>query len=420
MTQRDIPDKNGETRNKIVKESSSQLKDGEKRACGIASSFGENETNDEPGVTIREETSLKLNAATSPLGEVKLFLSCDSAVGKPKIHMPTLDAVIKLTEEKCLRSYKITDPNFSVMELLGHVCESFLELGTDSVDKSQDRSDGMVNNLQTYDVLKAPTSLDALEGSKEKNGVPLESSTELVTTECNNILASPQIPEIPSSLHCMDGHGEGSEKNLSNGSAEMNKAEEWDDPKSTDICNSVVSQCEPASSDLRSLHDANDITKGEEMVKIHWINEVNYECLSSFHYIPRSIVFQNAKTDISLSKIGDLSCCPACFGDCLSASAPCVCSRETGGKFAYTTTGFIEEGFLEQCISMARDPQKQCTDFCKECPLEKLKSDDCLEPCKGHFKRKFIKECWSKCGCNKQCGNRVVQRGITRNLQVAI
>ncbi|KAE8671372.1 Histone-lysine N-methyltransferase SUVR4 [Hibiscus syriacus] len=38
--------------------------------------------------------------------------------------------------------------------------------------------------------------------------------------------------------------------------------------------------------------------------------------------------------------------------------------------------------------------------------------------CKGHLMRKFIKECWDKCGCSKRCGNRVVQRGITASLQV--
>ncbi|KEH42259.1 SUVR2 histone-lysine N-methyltransferase [Medicago truncatula] len=38
--------------------------------------------------------------------------------------------------------------------------------------------------------------------------------------------------------------------------------------------------------------------------------------------------------------------------------------------------------------------------------------------CKGHLVRKFIKECWRKCGCDMQCGNRVVQRGLSRKLQV--
>ncbi|KAI5421566.1 hypothetical protein KIW84_045110 [Lathyrus oleraceus] len=40
-----------------------------------------------------------------------------------------------------------------------------------------------------------------------------------------------------------------------------------------------------------------------------------------------------------------------------------------------------------------------------------------LEPCKGHLKRKFIKECWSKCGCRNHCGNQIVQRGLTCNFQ---
>ncbi|RYQ90983.1 hypothetical protein Ahy_B09g096880 isoform D [Arachis hypogaea] len=40
------------------------------------------------------------------------------------------------------------------------------------------------------------------------------------------------------------------------------------------------------------------------------------------------------------------------------------------------------------------------------------------EECKGHLVRKFIKECWRKCGCDMQCGNRVVQRGLRCKLQV--
>ncbi|KAK8501785.1 hypothetical protein V6N12_072922 [Hibiscus sabdariffa] len=67
---------------------------------------------------------------------------------------------------------------------------------------------------------------------------------------------------------------------------------------------------------------------------------------------------------------------------------------------------------------MTRDPQQQCLLSCVECPLERSKKDDVLEPCKGHLKRNVIKECWSKCGCNKRCGNRVVQRGVNYKLQV--
>ncbi|CAI0385875.1 unnamed protein product [Linum tenue] len=59
---------------------------------------------------------------------------------------------------------------------------------------------------------------------------------------------------------------------------------------------------------------------------------------------------------------------------------------------------------------MTRDPQLQSISSCMDCPLERSRNEEMLEPCKGHLNRKFIKECWRKCGCHKQCGNRVVQR----------
>ncbi|KAI7998782.1 putative inactive histone-lysine N-methyltransferase SUVR2 [Camellia lanceoleosa] len=85
----------------------------------------------------------------------------------------------------------------------------------------------------------------------------------------------------------------------------------------------------------------------------------------------------------------------------------------------------IAKGQERVVISLAwlktnHDPQKHCHFYCKECPLEISKNDDIIEPCKGHLVRKFIKECWWKCGCSKQCGNRMVQRGISCNLQVRI
>ncbi|WVZ81478.1 hypothetical protein U9M48_028852 [Paspalum notatum var. saurae] len=78
-------------------------------------------------------------------------------------------------------------------------------------------------------------------------------------------------------------------------------------------------------------------------------------------------------------------------------------------------------------ISAARiDGKDYCDDcfekhhkfFCEYCPLKRSRNETPREPCRGHRVRKFIKECWSKCGCSMQCGNRVVQRGIACNLQV--
>lgn len=193
-----------------------------------------------------------------------------------------------------------------------------------------------------------------------------------------------------------------------------------DDPESTNMSALVVPQHKLTPDEFRWLHDRNDLSKGEERVRISWFDEMNSNCGPSFHYISRSLVYQNANVNLSLSGIRNDGFCPSCFGDCLSASKPCVCACGTGDEFAYTSGGLVKDIFLEECISLARDPQQNSLIFCKQCPLERLKSDDCLEPCKGHVKRKFIKECWKKCGCSKQCGNRVVQRGISYNLQVGI
>ncbi|CAH1424465.1 unnamed protein product [Lactuca virosa] len=119
--------------------------------------------------------------------------------------------------------------------------------------------------------------------------------------------------------------------------------------------------CEDKATDKRLIHKINDITRGTERLKISLIDEI------------------------------DENCCLKCNGDCLSSRVPCACSRETGGEFAYTS---------------------------QDCPLERAKNVQNPEPCKGHLVRKFIKECWRKCGCSMECGNRVVQRGITCKLQV--
>lgn len=99
---------------------------------------------------------------------------------------------------------------------------------------------------------------------------------------------------------------------------------------------------------------------------------------------------------------------------------PCACSRETGGEFAYTSRGLLRKDFLNNCISMSREPQKHHYFYCQDCPLERSKNQYLRDPCKGHLVRKFIIECWRKCGCSMYCGNRIVQRGITCKLQVIL
>ncbi|XP_020595826.1 histone-lysine N-methyltransferase SUVR4-like, partial [Phalaenopsis equestris] len=64
------------------------------------------------------------------------------------------------------------------------------------------------------------------------------------------------------------------------------------------------------------------------------------------------------------------------------------------------------------------DEVKKRLYFCEDCPIERIRNGMMPEPCKGHLIRKFVKEFWTKCECSRICGNRIVQHGITRNLQV--
>lgn len=163
------------------------------------------------------------------------------------------------------------------------------------------------------------------------------------------------------------------------------------------------------------FHEVIDITKGTEKVKISLVDEIGNEVMPQFVYCPDNITYESAYVHISLARIADEDCCSHCVGDCLLSSIPCECARSTGGEYAYTTEGLLSEKFLRACIS----PNQHAV-YCQDCPLERAKNAYLPENCKGHALKKFIKECWRKCGCNMECGNRVVQRGIVRKLQVSL
>ena len=379
---------------------------------GILASSSERETNCKLS-TVPEESPANLEIGSSPTGEVKISLSCNSTLGRPDFHLPSRDEVIKLMEDKCLRSYKIIDPNFSVVNLLNDMCACFLQLATDSTDESQE---GSLNIIPTLDVLKKSSVRDSLGigGNEQSLCTPSCTPNGSANVQCS---AAVSPPRVPSSLNGPGSDIQASKKMNVNGGAESEK--ESENHELTNSCSLVVvPQFQITPSDVRSIYDANDLTKGEERVKISWVNEINNDCLPAFMYIPQNLVFENAHVNFTLSHIRDEDCCMACLGDCLSLSTPCPCANETGGQFAYTKEGLLREEFLEECISMTRDPQRQQHLYCRECPIRRLRNDDCLEPCKGHLRRKFINECWSKCGCSRNCGNRVVQRGITCKLQV--
>ncbi|KAH9729142.1 putative inactive histone-lysine N-methyltransferase SUVR2 [Citrus sinensis] len=380
---------------------------GEYRGDGALASLGEGSSNCKlAGMPFEFPPSLEI--ASSSMGEVKISLSCNSTFGRKNFHMPSLDELRELLEERCLRSYKIIDPSFSIMNLMKDVCNCFVELATNTSHGLQEELRSVTPNL---DILKKSTAQDAIlvGGSKENMFIPSgirSGSAQLVP---------PQIPRPLKSLNGADDHVSTSEEIVANGVVESGLAKEWGDLEFSNLHSLVpVPLCRLTPDELRAIHDVKDITKGEERVAIPWVNEINNECPPSFYYISHSLVFQNACVNFSLSRIGDESCCSACFGNCLQSGLTCACAHQNG-RFVYTPEGVLEEEFLEECISMTRGPQQQHLLNCRDCPLERSKNEGILEPCKGHLKRNIIKECWSKCGCYKQCGNRVVQRGVSKD-----
>ncbi|PNT51757.1 hypothetical protein POPTR_002G257400v4 [Populus trichocarpa] len=282
-----------------------------------------------------------------------------------------------------------------------------LEIATSAMGEER-----ILNVTPALDLLKKSAGVGAI---KQNDRIQAYFANRSVDACCFDGMAALQIPrplQLSNGLEVMQS----SEEVIVNGCSGSGKEKEFEDAEYGSLI--VVPQHQLTADEFRFLNYHSDITKGEEMFEIPWSNEVNSEFPPVFNYIPRNLIFQNAYVNFSLSQIRAENCCSACIGNCLSSSTPCVCSSDSEHGFAYTLEGLVKEDFLEDCISLTRNPQRQFLFYCRDCPLERSKNDEMLEPCKGHLKRKYIKECWSKCGCHKQCGNRVVQRGIMCKLQV--
>ncbi|XP_074349555.1 putative inactive histone-lysine N-methyltransferase SUVR2 isoform X1 [Apium graveolens] len=355
---------------------------------------------------VPDKSSEGVEIASTALGEVKISVSCNSAIGRPDFQMPSLDKVLQTVEAQCLRSYKSLDPSFSLRKLMKDMCECFLALGT-----SSNGSQKNVDVTPDIGLLGSSTALDSVLSS-DGQVVPLN---EPINIPCDAEMAISEVPSLPPP--CSGVADIVQVDDVNKDQHVVSKGSEIDNLNHSNSQSIVVFKNQPSTDETKFVDDVYDIAKGHERVIIPYANEVNSECPPSFRYIPRNVVFQNAYVNFSLARIGE-SGCSACSDNCLLSLTPCACSHETGGDYAYTLEGLVKEELLEECISMNRDPKKHCLYYCKECPLERSKNDGILDACKGHLVRKFIKECWWKCGCSKQCGNRVVQRGISRKLQV--
>lgn len=362
--------------------------------------------------------SSQFDIASSPNGEVKISLILNTSQ-QSGCHIPNLDAVSKALEDKCRGTYGITEPSFSVMKLMQEFCEYFLAIGADSTDDEKLKT---METSSTLDILKEPAAQDVLGRGDHKGKFCIPSSSSNGSVKCQNLVEVGQKIPRPIYMNGLDILRCTLTSNKVNKSCHIERDENLKvlrGPESLNSCGIVAVQKHCSSVDtVKPLQYFDDITKGEEMVKISLVNETSSQLPPNFFYIPQNIVFQKAYVNFALARISDEDCCSNCFGDCTSLAIPCACARETGGEFAYQQGGLVKEKFLEECISMNRDPQNHRLFYCKNCPLERSRNENTSNPCKGHLVRKFIKECWCKCGCSKKCGNRVVQRGITVNLQV--
>ncbi|CAN4093185.1 unnamed protein product [Withania somnifera] len=424
-------------------------------------------------VDVQDTCRADVDIASSSSGEVKVSINCDPVLCRSDFRMPSLESVLKMVELKCLKSYKILDPNFSVMKLMQDMCECVLELGTQHSHELQattevaaendigsrsmtvNSSNGFMNfeidagdaqpsiprlsppyigedNTQAGHIASmgncGTTPEINMNGIEQTNPWSMEAPCELALGEIgsfdslNELLnsdlgAGEAQPEIPHVVSYIGKDSTQADHTASTGNCDTALETNQSHLEQTNSQSLEVVPCEATPHNVGSV-DVIDITKGQENVIISLMNEVNSHHPPSFHYIASNVVFQNAHVNFSLARIGNDDSCSTCYGDCLSSPTLCACAEATGGDFAYTKEGLIKEEFLKECISMNRDPKKHCQFFCKDCPLERSKNEDIIEACKGHLMRNFIKECWWKCGCNKQCGNRVVQRGISHKLQV--
>ncbi|CAM8894829.1 unnamed protein product [Rhodiola kirilowii] len=339
-----------------------------------------------------------LESASSPVGEVRISLSC-TLPRQSDFRMPGIDTVLRLAEEKCVKIYSI-NTNFSVKQVIRDVCDSFLELGSKSKET-------VVPNP-----LHNPPCTEDLRNAK-CNHVSSESVPSQSAKTVNCEIAVPEAQRAPPCTGAVNDHKHPADNLLVNTGEETDRGMELNGND-----NDSVQNMEMVVADGFVSIYLPDLTGGEEGVEISLVNEINSICLSSFKYMPHSMVYENACLDISLARIGDGDCCKGCIGDCLTANSTCACVSRVGGSFAYTLDGLLKEEFLEEFDCVYRDHQKQLQFCSKNCPLVRSGSDEIPLTCNGHVARKFIKECWRKCGCNKMCGNRLIQRGITRNLQV--
>ncbi|VFQ87031.1 unnamed protein product [Cuscuta campestris] len=101
---------------------------------GVSGPSGEARSEGNLENTTDKPSSLEIASLTTAV--LKVILNCGTAFAIPNFQMPSLDALMKLMDDRCRKEYKDLDPSFSVMKVMQDVCQCFLEMGAASTNCS--------------------------------------------------------------------------------------------------------------------------------------------------------------------------------------------------------------------------------------------------------------------------------------------
>lgn len=83
----------------------------------------------------QNSSSIRIELASSLSGEVRLVILYDPALPCPNFQIPSLEILCKMVEDRCLKSYKILEPHFSLLSLLKEMCHCVMELSSNSSEE---------------------------------------------------------------------------------------------------------------------------------------------------------------------------------------------------------------------------------------------------------------------------------------------
>nr|CAD1830869.1 unnamed protein product [Ananas comosus var. bracteatus] len=120
-------------------------------------------------------------------------------------------------------------------------------------------------------------------------------------------------------------------------------------------CSMALWQSNLALCDVRPTHDINDISKGEERVRISVVNEISSEKYPpSFSYIPQNVVFKMLMSILLL--LGSVMRITVLIALVIACLLPChvPVHEKQEENMLYTYDGLVKKQFLDECISMNR------------------------------------------------------------------